>query len=440
MINRLRWKLTAFNSMITGLILLSMTLLCLFVSERDTRARAFQAFSGTLGTITTYLEGQNHLSLSWQQQMESAGGVYISIREGSTPLYSANLSPTRNRLAPEFRLGRELANQLYGLDVSRSRSAGSCAFSLTGSDGNRYYAGVALIPKSGTMLELTVLCPLDNMENGIQRQRLVVCLGELLALGLLWIFSWHFTGKVLQPIVENQQRQAQFTAAASHELRTPLAAMLSAASAMERAEPDQQERFGRIIRQEGQRMTRLIGDLLTLASADNQNWHIQPIPVELDMLLLEVYETYLPQAREKGLTLELHLPETKDSVGYVDKERIIQVLAILLDNALFYTPSPGRIGLGISFDRSSVRITVSDTGPGIPEQDKQRIFERFCRGEKSRSDRNHFGLGLSIAAEITRLHRGKLWVENPREGGSVFILELSRKDRAGAERCEARRL
>lgn len=427
MVNRLRWKLTAFNTVITGAILLGMTLLCLLISERNTRAQTYQNFSGNLSTVSSYLGVQNQLSATWLRQMESSGRFSISIQDGGTPLFSMGLSAERNNLAPEFQQARDRAVSEFDLSAVSARDGGSCAFSLQGEDGAGYFAGVSLIPKNGSVLELILLYPLNEMENGIHRQRMVVCIAALVAVALLGAFSWCFTGKMLRPIQENQQRQAQFIAAASHELRTPLTAILSAASAWERAEcasPAQQTLFSDMIRREGKRMSRLIGDMLTLASADSQSWEVKTEEVELDMLLLMVYETYFPLAKEKGLILSLALPETDVPAIQLDKDRIMQVLSILLDNALAYTPAPGDIRMGLGLGRDSARITVSDTGPGVPDSEKTRIFERFHRGEKARSHRSHFGLGLCIAAEIVKLHKGKLWVEDAKGGGAAFILEL----------------
>lgn len=427
MVNRLRWKLTAFNTVITGAILVGMTLLCLFISERNTRAQTFQNFSGNLSTVSSYLGVQNRLSATWLRQMESSGGFYISIRDGDTPLFSMGLSSERNNLAPEFQQARDRAGSEFDLSAVSARDGGSCAFSLQGEDGTGYFAGVSLIPKNGSVLKLILLYPLNEMENGIHRQRMVVCIAALVAVALLGAFSWCFTGKMLRPIQENQQRQAQFIAAASHELRTPLTAILSAASAWERAEcasPAQQTLFSDMIRREGKRMSRLLGDMLTLASADSQSWEVKTEDVELDMLLLTVYETYSPLAQEKGLALSLTLPERDVPVMQLDKDRITQVLSILLDNALSYTPAPGDIRLELGLGRNSARITVSDTGPGVPDREKTRIFERFHRGEEARSHRSHFGLGLCIAAEIVKLHKGKLWVEDAKGGGAAFNLEL----------------
>lgn len=427
MVNRLRWKLTAFNTVITGAILLGMTLLCLLISERNTRAQTFQNFSGNLSTVSSYLEVQNQLSGTWLRQMESSGRFSLSIQDGGTPLFSMGLSAERNNLAPEFQQARDRAVSEFDLSAVSARNGGSCAFSLRGEDGTGYFAGVSLIPKNGSVLELILLYPLNEMENGIHRQRMVVCIAALVAVALLGAFSWCFTGKMLRPIQENQHRQAQFIAAASHELRTPLTAILSAASAWERAEcaaPARQTVFSDMIHREGKRMSRLIGDMLTLASADSQSWEVRCEDVELDMLLLMVYETYSPLAKGKGLALSLTLPERDVPVMQLDKDRITQVLSILLDNALTYTPAPGDIRLELGLGRNSARITVSDTGPGVPDSEKTRIFARFHRGETARSHRSHFGLGLCIAAEILKLHKGKLWVEDAKGGGAAFILEL----------------
>lgn len=417
MIKGLRRKLTAFNTAITGAILLGMTLLCLFVSERDTYARTFQSFSDNLSTASAYVEGQNRLSVTWLQKMEGGGRCYIAIRDGESPLFSTALSSQRSRLEPEFASARMRARQEFGLSET---GRGSCVFSTKG----EFYAGVALIPKGETILEMTILYPLEALEQSIHRQRIVVALGVLLALVLLWAFSWCFTGKLLRPIQENQQRQAQFTAAASHELRTPLAAILSAAELMEQAPEEERTRFSGMIRREGKRMTRLIGDLLTLASADSQNWEIHPELVEPDMLALGVYEVFLPQAKERGLTLTLKLPEETAPEGCFDRDRISQVLSILLSNAISYTPAPGDIVLTLECRKSTLRFRVSDTGPGVTDEEKKRIFERFYRGERARPGRTHFGLGLCIGTEIARLHRGKLWVEDNPGGGAVFVLEL----------------
>ena len=412
MFDKLRWRLTAFNSVITSGIMICLVLLCLSLSERNTKDQTYKNFTDTVYAVSSYLEVQNQISDDWLRQMEADPNVHISVLDAGMPLFSMTLSPEKEKLEPVFQTAWEIA-QL---------PSGKNGYRLFAMDG--YYAAAYRIEKQDSMVDLILLYSLAQMEAGIQNQRVLVFLASSVAVFVLVIFSWLFTGKMLRPIQENQQRQTEFIAAASHELRTPLAAILSAASAMERAEPMQRSQFSDMIHREGNRMSRLIGDMLTLSSSDSKGWALQKQPVELDMLLLEVYEAHYPLAKEQGIELTLSLYEQNVPSMNLDRDGINQVLSILLDNARYHTPTPGKIELELTVHRKNVQIRVSDTGPGVPDDEKRRIFERFYRSEKSRSHRGHFGLGLSIAAEIVKKHNGRIWVQDATIGGAEFVVEL----------------
>ena len=412
MFDKLRWKLTAFNSIITSGIMICLVLLCLSLSERNTKDQTYKNFTDTVYAVSSYLEVQNQISDDWLRQMEADPNVHISVLDAGMPLFSMTLSPEKEKLEPVFQTAWEIAQLPSGKNGYR-------LFSMDG-----YYAAAYRIEKQDSMVDLILLHSLAQMEAVIQNQRVLVLLASSAAVFLLVIFSWLFTGKMLRPIQENQQRQTAFIAAASHELRTPLSAILSAASAMERAEPMQRSQFSNMIHREGNRMSRLIGDMLTLSSSDSKAWELQKQPVELDMLLLEVYEAHYPLAKEQGIELTLSLYEQNVPSMNLDRDGINQVLSILLDNARNHTPAPGKIELELIVHRKNVQIRVSDTGSGVPDDEKRRIFERFYRSEKSRSHRGHFGLGLSIAAEIVKKHNGRIWVQDATIGGAEFVVEL----------------
>ena len=412
MFDKLRWKLTAFNSVITSGIMICLVLLCLSLSERNTKDQTYKNFTDTVYAVSSYLEVQNQISDDWLRQMEADPNVHISVLDAGMPLFSMTLSPEKEKLEPVFQTAWEIA-QL---------PSGKNGYRLFAMDG--YYAAAYRIEKQDSMVDLILLYSLAQMEAVIQNQRVLVFLASSAAVFVLVIFSWLFTGKMLRPIQENQRRQTEFIAAASHELRTPLAAILSAASAMERAEPMQRSQFSDMIHREGNRMSRLIGDMLTLSSSDSKAWVLQKQPVELDMLLLEVYEAHYPLAKEQGIELTLSLYEQNVPSMNLDRDGINQVLSILLDNARNHTPAPGKIELELTVHRKNVQIRVSDTGPGVPDNEKRRIFERFYRSEKSRSHRGHFGLGLSIAVEIVKKHNGRIWVQDATIGGAEFVVEL----------------
>lgn len=412
MFDKLRWKLTAFNTVITGSILLCLVVLCLTLSEENMKNQTMRNFTDTSHAVSSYLEVQEQISDTWIRQMQGDPNLHISILDAGRPLFSMSLSQRDTDVEQAFITARDHA-------ALGTKEAASKFFAL-----EDYYAGVVCIPKKDSAIELILLYSLTEMEAAIQQQRILVSFAVILAIGVLGLFSWLFTGKMLRPIQENQQRQTEFIAAASHELRTPLAAILSASSAMERAEPVQRAQFSDMIHREGNRMSRLIGDMLTLASSDSRAWTLQKEPVELDMLLLEVYEAQYPLAKEQGITLTLSLYEQDIPTMKLDKDRIAQVVSILLDNARNYAKIPGKIELELTAHKNRVQIRVADNGPGVPDKEKKRIFERFYRSERARSDRGHFGLGLSIASQIVKRHNGKIWVQDATIGGAEFIVEL----------------
>ena len=410
MFDKLRWKLTLFNTAVTGFVMVCLVVLCLTLLEKNTRQQTLRNFTDTAYAVSSYLEVQDQVSDTWLRQILSDPNLHISVMDAGKPLFSMTLIPGNTELEQEFQYAREYA----GLRTGRRESK---AFTTEG-----YYAVVSQILKQDSAIELILLYSLSDMESGIQQQRFVVSTAVFLAIMILGIFSWLFTGRMLKPIQDNQQRQTEFIAAASHELRTPLAAILSAASAMERAEPLQRSQFSDMIHREGNRMSRLIGDMLTLASSDSKAWTLQKEPVELDMLLLEVYEAQYPLAKEQGITLTLSLYEQDISPIKLDKDRIAQVVSILLDNARNH--ASGKIELELAVHRNRAQIRVSDDGSGVSDSEKKLIFERFYRSEKARSDRGHFGLGLSIAAEIVKKLNGRIWVQDATSGGAEFVVEL----------------
>ena len=171
-------------------------------------------------------------------------------------------------------------------------------------------------------------------------------------------------------------------------------------------------------------MSRLINDMLTLSGTDSSHFTIQKTDVELDTLLLSAYEKFESLAREKEISLHISLPDALIPPCPCDQGRMEQVLSILIDNALSYTPSGGKISLSLQSSSNQLMLRVADTGMGISDSEKKAVFDRFYRCDKSHKDKNHFGLGLCIAQEIIHLHKGRLWVEDTPGGGATFVIVL----------------
>lgn len=173
-------------------------------------------------------------------------------------------------------------------------------------------------------------------------------------------------------------------------------------------------------------MTKLVADLLTLARADSSVDHIIKEEVELSAIAEPFVRTMQPLALAKEITLELVSGD--EIVLQADRERIGQLIVILLDNAIKYTPCGGRVEISLErayTTRESAVIRVRDTGEGISTEDRERIFKRFYRVDKARSrEAGGVGLGLSIAKWIVDAHKGKIKVESRPGQGSTFIVIL----------------
>ncbi len=283
-------------------------------------------------------------------------------------------------------------------------------------------------PTGNIICEVAVLEDTAGQTRQIWLDGLWMLLIFLAGLALLFLANWLLAGLVLRSTAEGLRRQTEFVAAASHELRSPLAVIRASLSAAEEAARDadsrQAEKFGAAALGEAERMGRLVDDLLLLAGGDAGSWQLHSAPVDLDTLLIDAAESHRPLAKAKGLRLELSLPDETLPQPSGDAERLRQILAVLLDNALQYAPKGSAVTLAARTQKGKVSLSVADCGPGIPDEEKPRVFERFYRIDKSRHDKAHAGLGLAVARELAALHKGQLAASDTEGGGATFTLTL----------------
>ena len=432
MFKKLHRQMTIFSALITSGILILMAIASLVIFERGLTRNSYERFLNNGNSCVAYLETQSVLSHKWILEAKQEYGVELRILNNGKRLFFDKLneesssnalgengrkSSVENMMAEAARISREE----QGLDVeyTGSISLPKEVYFETAD----FYACTALIPKGSGVLSLVLVYPLDGLKGQIFHQRILWGGLLLIAVLALVVFSWFFTGKMLRPLEENRKRQTQFIASASHELRSPLAVILSSVQAIE-ADPGECRRFLSTIKSEGTRMSRLIGDMLVLANADNKSWSIMKSPCELDTLLLETYERYEPLLLEKEISMNVELPDEPLSPCRCDGGRISQVLGILLDNGASYVPAGGKIRLGVEEKEKYFRIYVEDNGPGILDENKEAVFQRFYRADSSRKDKQHFGLGLCIAKEIVTLHHGSIRIEDTKGGGTTFVIRL----------------
>lgn len=426
MFQKLHIQLTLLCTLVCTLILALMSFLCLSVSEKESKKRSFADFQVNINMLVNHLESQNVISHNWLSQFCTDTHFELDIQDSGSPLVFDTLTPFSLN-EKDFAQVRQKATAEYGMiETSISANSALSAHAEFELSLNRksYYGAMALIPKNGGTLNIAVLFPLSGLEETIQSQRLLFAGADIGGLLLLGIFFWFFTWRMIQPLAENRQKQAEFIASASHELRSPLTVMLSCLSAMKQASPEEQAHFSNTIEMEGKRMGRLIEDMLTLSGTDSSHFSIHKQPVELDTLLLSAYEKFEPLARKKRISIRISLPDGMVPPCSCDKERMEQVFSILLDNAISYTPLKGKISLSMEVFPNRLAFQVADNGPGIPDTEKEAVFGRFYRCDKSHKDKSHFGLGLCIAREIVHMHKGKLWIEDTPGGGATFVVVL----------------
>ena len=230
--------------------------------------------------------------------------------------------------------------------------------------------------------------------------------------------------RAMRPATDAFRRQRTFIADASHELRTPLALVKINAEVMERnpADPENREVVEDQLA-EIDRMDALLSDLLVLARLDADKLDVEQKPFDLSVVAAETAGRFLTRAAEEGVRLEVEVPEELPARG--DPEKTAQVLAALLDNAVRYTPKGGSVTVsGRRFD-GRAEASVEDTGPGIPLEHLDHIFDRFYRAEEARTRASGgTGLGLSIARDLARAQGGDLLAGNAPGGGASFTLKL----------------
>lgn len=254
-------------------------------------------------------------------------------------------------------------------------------------------------------------------------ERLLVIIAVGCGIGILCaVASGYFlAGRALVPIKNAWQKQQQFVSDASHELRTPLAVIQAKTDLLFRS-PSASIKDKIIdistISNESRRLSKLVTNLLTLARSDSNQIEVKKEVFQLDKLLAEIVLQYeeIVSYQEKTLTME-----ASPQVNFLaDKERIHQLIVILLDNAIKFTNEGGEIRLACHQSLSSIILQVQDNGVGIAEKDVPKIFDRFYQGDKSRTNAEGTGLGLSIAKWIIDKHHGKVKVTSSIGKGTLI--------------------
>lgn len=428
MFQKLHWQMTLFCTAITSCIFLVLTFICLLFAQNSLKKNDYNSFLTQINSVLIHLQEQDSISHQWLSKLQEDGQLKLFLYDNGMPLIyqKYHFSEKENHLAQEVIAA---AQKKYNIDIfsaNTNKIILQTEFDFTSSAGEDYYASAGVIPRKNGRLGFVILFPLLKQQKGIENLCIVVCLAAFAAMILLFIFSWHFTKRMIIPLENSQKQQTLFIASASHELRAPLAVLRSGLEVLKTTvNPEKQAHFIDLMTEESNHIQNLINHMLLLANADSGHLPLHMTTCQPDGLLLNIYEKYEPLALKKRISLSIDLPEELLPDCYCDTERITQVFTILMDNALSYTPSGGQIRLSLSLCKETALLfRFSDTGCGVPDEEKELIFGRFYRSEKAHTDKAHFGLGLCIAKEIVQAHNGGIWVEDTDAAGSCFCVRL----------------
>jgi two-component system, OmpR family, sensor kinase len=359
-----------------------------------------------------------HTLVSARHDIITPAGGFLSVAEsapeGRTRLYALPMAAPDGAIRGYLETGVSMERLDQSMDRLRMLLIGMSAVGLLAALlGGWAVAGSALRPVSAMADTARAIA----LSRGFSRR--LPHLGRRDELGQL---ASTFN-EMLASLEEAYRAQQRFVADASHELRAPLTAIQGNLELLERAPhlpEDAKAEALSYLRLETGRLSRLVTDLLSLAHADAGQSMRQEI-VELDRLLLEVFREARMLARgQKLAVLDLDQIQVQG-----DPDRLKQLLLILVDNAIKYTPESGQVRLTLRREAGAAMVTVSDTGIGIDPEDLPHLFDRFYRADKARArDQGGTGLGLAIAKWIAERHGGHITVESAPGSGTTVSVQL----------------
>jgi signal transduction histidine kinase len=268
-------------------------------------------------------------------------------------------------------------------------------------------------------LAVQVARSMEPEEDALHGLLAFMLLGSAASIALAAAGGWFVAGKSLAPVVDAFERQQVFVADASHELRTPLAVIRANAEYLQQEQPESEEAAE--ILTETDRLTALVDSLLALARGEGGATADRPL--DLGEIVTASAQAMQPLAADRKVALDVDTVPGLDVRGNPDQLR--QLIVILVDNALRYTPEGGRVSVAAHRNDGTAVVAVRDTGIGIDRAALKHVFERFYRADEARNRADGgAGLGLSIAEQLVNDHGGRISAESAPGRGSTFTVSL----------------
>jgi two-component system, OmpR family, sensor kinase len=465
MINTVRGRLTLWYVSALALILAAFGVAVYLMLSRALHRRVDEALRSTLEISIT------SLTHDAQEGQSSQSAAQSTAAELSHPQQALMIFDGEGRLLAEHPYEEDLNPRLPDLAAIPDDEVYlyTAAEERDADDRHRLAVRRVRIPPAGTPFIVLASQPLEAVEQELESLREILYFAAPAALLLAGLGGWFLARQGLAPVaamarsareigagsldrqlpVANPRdelgqlattfnellarldaafgEQRRFMADASHELRTPLSVMSTAAGVTlkkERREEWEYREALQMVAEQTRRLSRIVQDMFTLARADAGRYPLRKQTLYLNDLLAEVARAGGMLASAKGVTMELsNLPE---AAFHGDEDLLRQMLLNLVDNAVKYTPAGGAVRLALGRRGGWYLLSVSDTGPGIPEEARAHVFERFYRADKARTRASDggAGLGLAIARWIARAHDGELELSEPTGAGATLVARL----------------
>ena len=371
MIRRLRWKITGVTLLVSALVL-------------------------TAVFACVYLFSRNNIAQSYEYQLRQA--VVSGTSEARVPCFVAEVLPSGTV--------RVSGSNYYDLqDEDTLLPLVTAALSADADSGVLRTQHMRYLRLEGA-LTVRIAFMDSTFEQATLRSLVRVCLligaaALLVLLGLSWLLS----GFVTRPVARTWQNQQQFLSDASHELKTPLTVILSSADLLKTSAQPEQRQYVDNISVESRRMKALVEDMLTLSRTESGR--AAPFaPLDLSDLVTDAALRFEPVAFEAGHPLQYDIQNGASLSG--DRQQLDQLLDILLDNAVKYAAKDAPIRLTLDISGKNAVLAVENPGDPIPPDKLPHIFDRFYRVDDARTGAGGFGLGLAIAQQIVRRHKGAI--------------------------------
>src|SRR5215212_5124736 len=308
------------------------------------------------------------------------------------------------------------------------------AATVDGPDGPVRVVSMPLVDSGETTAIIQAAQSRQVVRELVNRLVLVLVSVGLVALLLAGVGGLFISRRAIRPVRGALHRQRAFVGNASHELKTPLTLIKLNAELVAREPTSPRNR--KVIEDqlsEIDRMNTLVSDLLVLARLDADKLAVSCETFDLAKILAETADRFILQAAEEEILLDIDVPGELPALG--GPKQTGQILVALLDNAMQFTPSGGRVTVAGHSDHGRVEATVTDAGPGISSEHLPHVFERFYRADTARRrSSGGTGLGLAIARDLAAIQGGDLVVSNAKNGGASFTLSLPVPNRAFTHR------